>query len=154
MAQLSGVFRLGRDAEVKFIPSGEAVASLALAFNYGKKDDQGNRSSQWIEAALWGKRAEALAPYLKKGGQVYVLMTEPHIETYQKNDGGQGFKLVARVLDVELIGGQNQNGQQPQRSPQAAAPQRNAYADAKGASQPAAQQRQPASGDFDDDIPF
>ena len=153
MAQLSGVFRLGRDAEVKFIKSGDAVASLALAYNYGKKDDQGNRPSQWIEAAIWGKRAEALAPYLKKGGQVYVLMTEPHIETYQKNDGGQGFKLVARVLDVELIGGQNQNGQQPQQQRQAATPQRNAYADAKGQPQPAAQNRT-ADPYADEDIPF
>ena len=154
MAQLSGVFRLGRDAEVKFIPSGDAVCSLALAYNYGKKDDQGNRPSQWIEAALWGKRAESLAPYLQKGNQVYVLMTEPHIETYQKNDGSQGFKLVARVLDVELIGGQNQNGQQTRQPQQAAPQQRNAYADAKGAPQPAQRQQQAPSDYSDEDIPF
>ncbi len=149
MAQLSGVFRLGRDVEVRFIPSGEAVANLALAFNYGKKDDQGNRPSQWIEANLWGKRAEALAPYLRKGNQVFILMTEPHNETYTKNDGTQGFKMVGRVLEVELIGGQNQAGQQSQPS---SAPQRNAYADAKGQPQPA--QRQQAPADYDDDIPF
>ena len=69
MAHITGAFRLGRDAELRYTPGkNEPVINLALAFNWGQKGEDGNRPSQWIEASLWGKRAEALAPYLLKGG--------------------------------------------------------------------------------------
>lgn len=153
MAQIAGVFRLGRDAEVRYTQGGDAVTNLALAFNYGKKDADGKRPVQWIDAILWGKRAEALSPYLKTGGQIYALLGDPRIETYSRNDGGQGVKLVANVLEVELVGSRQDNGAQPsQRPQQSSAPQRNAYADAKGTPQPA-QQRQ-HDGFEDDQIPF
>lgn len=152
MAQIAGVFRLGRDAEVRFTQGGDPVANLALAFNYGKKDADGKRPSQWVDAILWGKRAEALSPYLKSGGQIYALLGDPRIETYDRKDGTQGFKLVANVLEVELISSRQDSGQ-AQRPQQSNAPQRNAYADARGSQQPA--QQRPAASEFhDDDIPF
>ena len=151
MAHITGSFRLGRDAELRKIPSGESVINLALAFNWGQKGQDGNRPSQWIDAALWGKRAEALAPYLLKGAQIYAVLSDPHIETYQGKNG-EGHKLAARVLEVELV------GPKPQGQPAPQAQQRNAYADQRGAPQPARQQRPaPASSGFDDmdsDIPF
>jgi single-strand DNA-binding protein len=87
---------------------------------------------------LWGKRAEALAPYLRKGDQIGVTLEDVHIEIYQGKNG-EGHKLVARVLDVQLIGGQ---GGATTAQPA-----------------PAAKAVQPAlagSGfdDMDDDIPF
>lgn len=97
-----GLARIGRDVEVRYIPSGEAVASLSLAFTRRVK---GEKLTQWVDAALWGKRAESLAPYLAKGGLIAVTLEDVHIETYQKNGGGEGFKLAARVVDVELAGG-------------------------------------------------
>ena len=96
MAQLFGLARLGRDAEVRFTQAGKPVATLALAFSYGKKEN-GQRPSQWVDAALWGDRAEALAPYLLKGQQLSVTVDDVHIETFQKNDGTQGHKLTGRV---------------------------------------------------------
>ncbi|MCK9622187.1 MAG: single-stranded DNA-binding protein [Methylobacter sp.] len=132
---LTGLARLGRDAEIRFTGQGEPVASLALAFNYGQKQQDGNRPAQWVDAALWGKRAEALAPYLKKGGLVSVTLSDPHIETYQ-TQGGERSKIVARVLDIELAGGGQRNEQQPRPAP-------------------TAQAQPPANyNDFDDDIPF
>lgn len=96
-----GLARIGRDVEVRFTPKGEAVAGIALAFNYQNK---GEKCTQWIEASLWGKRAESLAPYLRKGGLIAVTVDDVHVETYEGKNGS-GTKLVGRVSDIELAGG-------------------------------------------------
>lgn len=162
MAHITGVFRLGRDAELRRTPAGDAVANLALAFNYGKKGEDNKRPTQWVDASLWGARAEALVQYLRKGDAISCTLSDPHIETYE-GQNGQGHKLVARVLDLELISGQgdrqqgNQQSQQPARQPaQQQAPARNGYAEARGGGAP----RQPTQGgasgfdDMDSDVPF
>lgn len=137
--QAFGLARLGKDAEIRHVPNGDAVVSLALAFTYGKKGADGKRQTVWIDGAFWGARAEALAPYLLKGGLVSITLDDVHIETYQSQKG-EGHKLVGRVAQIELAGG----GQT------AAAP-----AQQRPAAQPA--QRQAARPDFisePDDIPF
>ena len=70
----NGLARIGKDAEVRYSPNGDAIANLSLAFTYGKKGTDGKRPTQWVDATLWGKRAESLAPYLKKGGQIVVYL--------------------------------------------------------------------------------
>ena len=103
MAQLNGVFRIGKDAELR--NAGDtSVINLALASSYGKKDREGKRPTQWIEASLWGKRAEALEQYLLKGQQVFVSINDVHIETYENRDGQTVPKLVGIIGDtLELI---------------------------------------------------
>lgn len=107
-----GLARLGRDCEVRFTSSGEAVANLSLAFTYGKKGDDGKRPTQWVDASLWGKRAEALSPYLLKGGLISVTLEDVHIETY-KGANGEGHKLAARVVNIELAGGGEKQAASP-----------------------------------------
>lgn len=120
MAQMFGVARIGRDAEVRYTASGDAVVSLSLAFEYGKKVDN-KKPVQWVDAALWGKRGEAMAPYLLKGQQVGVTLDEVHIETFTKGDQSQGFKLVGRVSNIEFAGSPpQQQGQPPQQQRQQA----------------------------------
>ena len=58
---LTGLCRVGRDAELRCMPDGTAVANVSLAFNHGKKGQDGNRPSQWIDAAIFGKRASPQA---------------------------------------------------------------------------------------------
>jgi single-strand DNA-binding protein len=99
-----GLARIGRDAELRRTPNGDAVLSLALAFTYGRKGDDGNRPTQWVEAALWGKRGETLAQYLVKGSQVVAYLEDVHIQTYEGKNGTAS-KLVAKVADLELVGG-------------------------------------------------
>lgn len=96
-----GLARLGRDAEIRTTSNGDTVATLALAFTRRVK---GEKLTQWVDGALWGKRAESLAPYLLKGGLVAVTLEDVHIETFTSQKG-EGHKLAARVLDVELAGG-------------------------------------------------
>lgn len=66
-----GLARLGRDAELRTTGNGDTVATLALAFTRRVK---GEKLTQWVDGALWGKRAESLAPYLLKGGLVAVTL--------------------------------------------------------------------------------
>lgn len=149
---MTGLARLGRDIEVRYTQDGKPVGNLALAFNWGKKDQAGNRPTQWIEASLWGERAEKLQSYLTKGAQVSVILSEPHIETFDKRDGGQGVKLVAKVLELQFAGGQQQGGQQQEgQQRQAPAPR-----PAPAPQRQAAPQARQSSGfdDFDSDIPF
>lgn len=119
---LTGVARLGRDAELRTAGQ-QSVTSLSLAYNYGRKDEQGNKPTQWVEADLWGKQAEALAPYLLKGKQVFVVVDEIHNEQFQTRDGGTGTKLKGRIISIELVGGQATGGAAaPAPAPRAAAP--------------------------------
>ena len=148
MAQLFGLARLGRDAEVRFTQAGKPVATLALAFDYGKKEN-GKRPSQWVDAALWGERAEALAPYLLKGQQLSVTVDDVHIDTFQKNDGTQGHKLTGRVSNIEFAGSPPQQNGQSQPAAQAAPRQQAQQPRQQSQPQPA-----PDYDSFDDDIPF
>lgn len=142
--QIIGVARLGKDCELRYIQSGDAVTNLSLAYNYGKKDQQGNRPSQWIEGVLWGKRAEGLMPYLLKGQQLCVTLDDVHTEEYEGRNG-KGFKLVGTVTNIEFVGSKpDSSGQQAQQRPAAApAPQQRPAA-------PAPQRHD----DFGDDMPF
>lgn len=106
MATLVGLFTLGRDAELRTTNGGDQVASMALAYNYGRKGADGKTPSQWVDAALWGDRAAKLIEYLTKGTQFYMQIDDLHVETYPKNDGSQGVKLVGRVGSVEFTRGQ------------------------------------------------
>ncbi|NGR09353.1 single-stranded DNA-binding protein [bacterium SGD-2] len=142
MAQLFGMARLGRDAELRYTQDGTAVASLALAFDYGKKGQDGKRPTQWVEASIWRQRAESLAPYLLKGTRLSVVVDDIHVETFQKSDGTQGVKLVGVVSTIEFGSAPQAAGQTPQPTQQRqAAPQQTRQA--------------PASlADMSDDVPF
>ena len=140
---LTGIGRIGKDPELRYMPDGTAVLNLYLAYNYGQKGQDGKRPTQWVDVALYGKRAEGLHPHLTTGTAVDLVIEDPHIETYQKRaDGGTGVKLSGRVLLLEFAGGSRTE----QREPAAAAA-------------PTPQPRtkpQPSGGfdDFEDDIPF
>ncbi|MGK4923126.1 single-stranded DNA-binding protein [Bordetella hinzii] len=148
MAQLFGMARIGRDVEVRHTQSGDAVASVSLAFDYGKKGQDGKRPTQWVDGSLWGQRAESLAPYLLKGSRISVTLDDVHIETFQSRDGTQGHKLAGRITALEF-------GSTPQREAQTAPPParqqppQNQYAAQRGGAAPAA-----SLADMDDSIPF
>jgi single-strand DNA-binding protein len=147
MTTLVGLFTLGRDAELRTTGQGDQVASLAIAYNYGRKGADGKTPTQWVDAALWGDRAAKLAEYLTKGTQFFMQIDDLHVETYPKNDGTQGVKLVGRIGQIEFTRGQRPAAPaQPAQRPAARAP-------ARDVSQTPSPK---ASGfdDMDDDIPF
>jgi single-strand DNA-binding protein len=159
-----GLMRIGRDPEMRHLNDGTPVMNLALAVNYGKRGQDGNRPTQWIEAAMFGDRAEKLAQYMVKGSAHCFTLSDVRIDVYDKRDGsGQGYKLAARVDDVEL-GPRNDSAAQP-RQQQPSAPARQQEQGGYRSSAPrtapaAAPTPRPApatsSGfdDMDSDIPF
>lgn len=132
-----GLARLGRDAELRSTSNGDSVATLALAFTRRVK---GEKLTQWVDGALWGKRAESLAPYLTKGTLVSVSLEDVHIETFQ-GKSGEGHKLAARVIDLELASSK-QDGAAPAPAPRPAP--RPAPAPSAGS----------GFDDMDSDVPF
>ncbi|RYF31377.1 MAG: single-stranded DNA-binding protein [Comamonadaceae bacterium] len=145
MAQLFGLARIGRDAELRTTGQGDQVATLSLAFTYGRKGADGKRPTQWVEGALWGKLAEALTPYLTKGTQVSVTLDDTRIETFRKSDGTDGLKLAGRVTSIELAGSGERTAPAPAPRPAPAAAPRAPAAATRAAS---------GFDDMDDDIPF
>lgn len=151
MAQLSGIARIGRDAETRYTPNGDAVVNLSLAFSYGKKDpNTKERTTQWVDGALWGKRAESLSSYLLKGTLVYVVLDDAHIETFQKRDCGEGTKLAGTISTIEFAARpqteQLARHHEDRKNP--GPPVKNEYAQA---TQPS---RTTSVADMDSDIPF
>jgi single-strand DNA-binding protein len=135
----NGLARIGKDAEVRYTPGGAAVANVSLAFTYGKKGDDGKRPTQWVDASLWGQRAESLAPYIKKGGQIVAYLEDVSIQTFTKGDGTQATKMVARLVDLEFVAGGEQASSQPKPQPKP---------------QAAPQSHGSGFDDMEDDIPF
>jgi single-strand DNA-binding protein len=119
MAILTGLMRLGRDAEVKKVGN-DSVANLALAYELSRKGDDGKKPTVWVDGALWGKRAEALAQYLTKGTAVVVTLNDPHVRTYPKKDGTQGFALTGQVIDITFAGGPAKASDKPAEKPKPA----------------------------------
>lgn len=147
--QLIGLARLGRDAELRYTTDNTPVASLSLAFSYGRKGENDKRPTQWVDASMWGKLAESLCEYLLKGSAVFVVLDDVHIQTFQLREGGEGHKLVGKVATIELAGG----GQQSRAPAPAPAPA------SRPASRSAPQRQAPPKtntgfDDMDDDIPF
>ncbi len=131
---------VGRDAEVRYAPSGMAVLNVTVANNIGFGDKQ---QTLWVRVVLFGKRAEGqLQNYLKKGQQVFVSGELSQSE-YTGNDGvtKTSLELTANVID--LIGKRNEassNGptmREQQTSHRQAAPSVDTY-----------------DAPYDDDIPF
>lgn len=106
---LTKAFRIGNDPKIRFTKNGDAVLSLSLAYNYGRKGEDGKKPTQWLDASLWGKQAEALAPYLQKGGHIVASVDDLHIEEYEGKNGA-GHKLSGRVAAIEFVGSKELTG--------------------------------------------
>ena len=101
---------VGRDAEVRQLPSGQSVLNVTVANNIGFGDKQ---QTLWISCALWGKRAEGqLHNYLKKGQQVFVSGELTQRE-YRANDGTTKTSLELNASIIDLVGKRDSNQMPP-----------------------------------------
>ena len=106
MASISFVGSLGRDSEIKALSNG-MMLKFTVATNTGWKD---KKVTTWLNCALFGKQAESLEQYLKKGTKVFIT-GEFEAREYEKKDGGKGMSLDVRVDRVELLGKREDNQQ-------------------------------------------
>ena len=140
---------LGRDPEMRYLPNGNAVVSMSLATDEGYKDKNTGQQvdkTEWHRVEAFGRLAEIIGEYLKKGSKCYV---EGKLKTdeYEK-DGIKRYstKIVANemtMLDAKQEGQQAQPSQAPQQPQQ---PQQNqGYQQSAQQSQQQQQYQQPAA---------
>jgi single-strand DNA-binding protein len=109
MIKLQVIGNLGKDCVTNTV-NGKNVINFNVAHTEKFRDAQGNQKDKtiWVECAYWTDRT-GIAPYLKKGTQVYAEGT-PEVRTYPKNDGTTGVSLTLRVLSVQLLGSRGEGG--------------------------------------------
>jgi len=109
MIKLQVIGNLGKDCVTNMV-NGKNVINFNVAHTEKFKDAQGNQKDKtiWVECAYWTDRT-GIAPYLKKGTQVYAEGT-PEVRTYPKNDGTTGISLTLRVQTVQLLGSRGEGG--------------------------------------------
>jgi len=97
-----------RDCELRYLPSQMAVGSFSIAVNRKWKDAQGQAKEEvtFVECTAWGKTAEAISKYLKKGSPIFVS-GRLKLEVWEdKQGGGKRSKLGVVVESFQFIGGQ------------------------------------------------
>jgi single-strand DNA-binding protein len=156
------VGNLGRDPEIRYMPSGDAIANIAVATSYRSKDrntGEQKEQTEWHRISFFGRLAEIVGQYLKKGSSVYV---EGRLQTrkYTDKDGVEKYATDIIAENMQMLGGRSggmgsSEGMDdggydapvsrpaPRPAPQQAAP----------APRPAARPA-PNFSDMDDDIPF
>jgi single-strand DNA-binding protein len=98
------VGRLTRDAELMYTSSGQPLTKMGLAVNRRKKQgDQWVDESHFFDVNCWGKRAEALNPYLKKGQQL-AIQGQLRQDRWEQ-DGVKRSKVLIEADNLQLLGG-------------------------------------------------
>ncbi len=182
MASLNKVLLVGnltRDPEVRYIPSGTAVAELGLAVNENFKNREGQEveSTVFVDVVVWARQAETCGEYLSKGSPV-LIEGRLQLDQWESKEGEKRSKIRVRADRVQFLGSprrgaEYQDGGEslppPAAAPQAPAPQAAppvapapapqaapAPQQAAPAPAPAPQEPPPAahSPHDDDDLPF
>lgn len=161
------VGNLGRDPEIRYAPSGDAICNISIATTDTWKDKQSGEkreSTEWHRVVFFGRLAEIAGQYLKKGRAIYV---EGRLQTrkWQDQNGQDRYTTEIRGNEMQMLGGRGEGGGD--------VPMGDDYGGGNqardGGNRPAPQSRPqqggdkpaPASGDsgggfgdFEDDIPF
>lgn len=135
---------LGKDPEIRYMPSGGGVANVTIATTDSWKDKQTGEKqerTEWHRVVFFNRLAEIVGEYLKKGSQVYV---EGRLQTrkWQDNSGQDRYTTEIVASDMQMLGGRGASSSSFDQDTGSAP-----------ASQPPADSSA-MSSDFDDDIPF
>ena len=145
------VGNLGKDPEVRFMPSGESVANLTIATSESWKDKQTGEQkekTEWHRVSIFGKLAEIAGEYLKKGSKVYI---EGSLQTRKwTNQQGQDQYTTEIVLQgfgskMEMLDGKPQGTQPAAQQGFKQAPQQQQYQQPQQGAQQPSQQQAPAN---------
>lgn len=134
----------GKDPETRYMPSGGAVTNISIATSESWKDKQSGEQkekTEWHNLVFFGKLAEIVAEYVKKGSQIYV---EGSLQTrkWQDKDGNDRYTTDIKCHEMQMLGGRgdsNQSKPAPQQS--------------QNANQASQNMQAPDDG-FSDEIPF
>jgi single-strand DNA-binding protein len=159
------VGNLGRDPETRYMPSGDAMTSIAVATTDSWKDKttgEKKEQTEWHRISFFGKLAEIAGQYLKKGSQVYI---EGSLRTrkYTDKDGVEKYSTEIKADTMQMLGsrqgmgggggGMDDGGGYSSAPPARQNANAGAAAGSGGGNRPAARPA-PNFSDMDDDIPF
>jgi single-strand DNA-binding protein len=105
------VGNLGRDPEMRYTPSGQAVTNFSVAVDDSYTSSSGEKVERtiWFRVSTWGRQAETCNTYLKKGSKVLVegrLVIDPATggpRTYTRNDGTVGSSLEVSASTIRFL---------------------------------------------------
>lgn len=152
------VGNLGQDPEVRYMPSGGAVANITLATSESWRDKatgEQKEQTEWHRVVLFGKLAEVAGEYLRKGSQVYI---EGQLRTRKWTDQSGAEKYTTEIVVnvggvMQMLGGR-QAGSTPAGGGQQQSGSPSGGGQARQQSRSAPTQPSEPPMDFDDDIPF
>ncbi|UCD85059.1 MAG: single-stranded DNA-binding protein [Deltaproteobacteria bacterium] len=129
---------LGRDPEVRYTSSGQAVANFTIATNETWKNKDGNQEelTEWHRIVAWGKLGEICGEYLSKGKQVYIEGTL-RTRSWQDRDGNKRQTTEIHARNLQMLGRATDMPEVPDDF-----------------SPPDSESHEPPPGDSEDDIPF
>ena len=95
---------VGNDPELRYMPSGEAVVKISLACNESYKDKSGKRVErvEWVRLVAFGKRAEVIGEYIKKGSRAY-FSGRMKTSSYESKDGVKMYSTEVVVDDLLML---------------------------------------------------
>ncbi len=145
------VGNLGKDPEIRYMPSGGAVANVTIATTDSWKDKQSGEQqerTEWHNVVFYNRLAEIVGEYLKKGAQIYVEGSLRTRKWQDKNTGTDRYTTEIIASEMQMLGGK--------RDGSGSAAYKEDAAEGAAPAGASAGKSKPASGgaDFDDDIPF
>ena len=117
--QITLIGNLGNDPEMRYTPSGVAVASFSLAVNKSWTTEGGEKQDRttWFRVTCWRKQAEIVSQYLGKGKQVMVVGEVEEARAFTDKSGNQRASLEVTATTVRFLSGGAAgaagNGQEP-----------------------------------------
>lgn len=149
--QCNFIGRLGDDPQIRYLPTGGAVANLTIACSWKSKDKEG---TEWVKLVAYERLAEICGEYLKKGSKIFVS-GKFRTRKWQDQQGVDRYTTEIVVNEMQMLDGRQDAPQQAQQSApaqrqQPAQPAR--QAPPQGYQTP--QQNQQDWPDFDDSINF
>ena len=151
MANFNKVFLMGnltRDPELRYTAGGTAVAGFGVAVNrrFKRQDGEQHEETCFVDVTAWGRQAEVVSEYLKKGRPIF-LEGRLQLDSWEDKQGQKRNKLKVVLENFQFIGGRDQAGGQGGGAGQRTSPPTQ--------DQPAAEDAPEGSYDVkDDDIPF
>ncbi len=115
-----GIGNLGKDPEIKTFDSGNKLASFSVATSREWKDkESGEKKSEteWINCVVWGKLADVVEQYVKKGNKIYI---EGRLKTRSwEKDGSTFYRTEIMVSNLVMLGSKSSDGSSngPQEAP-------------------------------------
>lgn len=146
-----GIGNLGRDPEMRYTASGEAICNFSIACTESWKDKQTGEKkemTEWVRISFFGKLAEICGQYLKKGSQVYI---EGSLRTrkWTDKDGQERYTTEIRGDEMKMLG-----SRQGQGAPAASGGGYDSEPTTDYAPAPPRNKPKPSFDDLGDDIPF